>query len=202
MGDTKMALSRPLLNFARKFSTSSIQSSGAHGDHGTKQWKLGTYLVAVPVVVLATLYNFAMEHEHPHRPEFAKYEYMRTRNKCDQDPPILQPVQGGRRHQVCHSPRGQEPEEGGRQTLHQSPQDPAPRHSRAPPAPPTPSIPQAQKDRGSEGPGRGVQGHPRQAPGREEGEGRRRKGEAHRRPRLSARSTTPSCSHCLSSRER
>ena len=31
---TKMALSRPLLNFARKFSTSSIRSSGAHGDHG------------------------------------------------------------------------------------------------------------------------------------------------------------------------
>merc|ERR1712062_133264 len=76
--DTKMALSRPLLNFARKFSTSSIRSSGAHGDHGTKQWKLGTYLVAVPVVVLATLYNFAMEHEHPHRPEFAKYEYMNS----------------------------------------------------------------------------------------------------------------------------
>merc|ERR1711860_472993 len=97
----KMALSRPVLNFARKFSTSSIRRSGDHGEHGmclrislsnfqthlftfftgTRQWKLGTYIVAVPVVILATLYNFAMEHEHPHRPEFAKYEYMRLRNK-------------------------------------------------------------------------------------------------------------------------
>merc|ERR1712026_580895 len=76
----KMVLSRPLANWARNFSTSTIRRS-ADGAHGTKQWKLGTYLVAFPVVILATLYNFAMEHEHPHRPEFAKYEYMRVRNK-------------------------------------------------------------------------------------------------------------------------
>ena len=48
---------------------------------GFRQWKLGTFIVAIPVVLVSSFYNFAMEQEHPHRPDFAKYEYMRTRNK-------------------------------------------------------------------------------------------------------------------------
>merc|ERR1712107_128369 len=85
MGDisrNKMALSRPLMQNFRKFSTSQALRSGDHGPDGYKRWRTMTYVICFPAVALATFVNFGPTATHEHRPEFKPYEYMRVRSKA------------------------------------------------------------------------------------------------------------------------
>merc|ERR1711976_347014 len=82
MGRNKMALSRPLMQNFRKFSTSQALRSGDHGPDGYKRWRTMTYVICFPAVALATFVNFGPTATHEHRPEFKPYEYMRVRSKA------------------------------------------------------------------------------------------------------------------------
>ncbi|XP_076066713.1 cytochrome c oxidase subunit 6A2, mitochondrial-like [Oratosquilla oratoria] len=76
-----------LANLARRsFSTSLIRAAAAEGAGahagGAKQWKLLSYLVAIPGVALCMLNCYLHEMEGGHeRPEFVAYEHLRMRTK-------------------------------------------------------------------------------------------------------------------------
>ncbi|XP_037773936.1 cytochrome c oxidase subunit 6A, mitochondrial-like [Penaeus monodon] len=67
----------------RSFSTSlrnaSAGGGGAAHDGGMKQWKMLSYLVAIPAVALCMV-NAFMSGEHG-RPDFIAYEHLRLRTK-------------------------------------------------------------------------------------------------------------------------
>merc|ERR1719150_563718 len=86
-----MALSRPLMNFAKNFGSARTLSStanrfsagGAHPTDGSsyRMWKLATYFFCIPVVIASTHINLGPNAEHHHRPEFVPYDYLRIRTK-------------------------------------------------------------------------------------------------------------------------
>ncbi|MCL4170709.1 UNVERIFIED_CONTAM: hypothetical protein GTU68_065079 [Idotea baltica] len=74
------------LRLIRNLTTSAVRrSAGAAGDGpapGVKQWKLVSYLVALPGVGLCMLNAYLKEMEATHeRPEFVAYEHLRLRTK-------------------------------------------------------------------------------------------------------------------------
>ncbi|XP_002738468.1 cytochrome c oxidase subunit 6A, mitochondrial-like [Saccoglossus kowalevskii] len=78
-------LRRPLISDIRLSSTGQSASAGDHTG-GAKTWKLLTYLVAVPGVVVCMANAYMKETEHlnhlkEHRPEFIAYPHLRIRTK-------------------------------------------------------------------------------------------------------------------------
>ena len=47
---------------------------------GYKNWKKAFFFAAIPVIILGHVNAFGMA-EHPKRPEFKEYDYMRIRTK-------------------------------------------------------------------------------------------------------------------------
>jgi len=61
--------------------TNSVRNMSGHGDDGWKMWKKAFYFAACPIIVLGHVNAFGMQ-DHPVRPEFRPYEYMRIRTKA------------------------------------------------------------------------------------------------------------------------
>ncbi|CAL4066210.1 unnamed protein product [Meganyctiphanes norvegica] len=69
----------------RAFTSSAVRSSAPAADvvphaGGMKQWKLLSFIVALPGVGLCILNAVLTHHEHE-QPEFIPYEHLRIRNK-------------------------------------------------------------------------------------------------------------------------
>ncbi|KAL7645817.1 UNVERIFIED_CONTAM: hypothetical protein RMT77_002714 [Armadillidium vulgare] len=76
------------LRQARYFGTSVARRSGAHAASGelpssVKQWKMVSFLVALPGVALCMLNVYLKESaaDHHARPEFVPYDHLRLRTK-------------------------------------------------------------------------------------------------------------------------
>ncbi|ROT84115.1 cytochrome c oxidase subunit 6A, mitochondrial [Penaeus vannamei] len=73
-----------LTTLARRYISTTLRNASASGggaahDGGVKQWKMLSFLVALPAVALCMVNAFMAEHEA--RPEFIAYEHLRLRTK-------------------------------------------------------------------------------------------------------------------------
>ena len=58
-----------------------VRNMSGHTADSYKNWKKAFFFAAIPVIVLGHVNAFGMA-EHPVRPEFKEYDYMRIRTKA------------------------------------------------------------------------------------------------------------------------